>query len=72
MKGKAKKAVVDNEATAIFYGKEKDADIEQPSSIVSSNASILNKNTIYIYKDGSSARVCYDGKDPNYVTIRIS
>ena len=72
---KTKKLSKDNQDTLdSFIDKEADT-TEQPSASTlepSSNKEQLSPNRRYIYKDGSSTTVVYDGKNPNYVEVKYS
>ena len=43
-----------------------------PTLEPSSNKEQISPNRRYIYKDGSSTTVVYDGKNPTYVEVKYS
>jgi hypothetical protein len=72
---KDKKLSKDNHDTLdSFIDKEADT-TEQPSAPTlepSNNKEQISPNRRYIYKDGTSTTVVYDGKNPNYVEVKYS
>lgn len=47
---------------------KKDAVSSKPDSHKESTA---YKNKVFKYKDGSTSRVTYDAKEPNYIEIKV-
>jgi len=55
---------------AFFTYKEEKKDLG--NQVSNSNTSIKNKNTIYVFKDKSTTRVCYDAKDSDYIIVHMN
>ena len=72
---KTKKLSKDNQDTLdSFIDKEADT-TEQPSASTlepAADKEQISPNRRYIYKDGTSTTVVYDGKNPNYVEVKYS
>ena len=72
---KAKKLSKDNPDTLdSFIDKEEPATEQPPASTLDpiSNNEQISPNRRYIYKDGTSTTVVYDGKNPHYVEVKYS
>jgi len=73
---KAKKLSKDNQDTLdSFIDKDEEPATEQPSASALEHIADkeqISPNRRYIYKDGSSTTVVYDGKNPNYVEVKYS
>ena len=72
---KAKKLSKDKDTTLdSFIDKGEDTTEQPPVSTLepSSNKEQISPNRRYIYKDGTSTTVVYDGKNPNYVEVKYS
>jgi hypothetical protein len=73
IKKNVKRASVDKSADALFLSKQEDKEkLDTPPP--SNNHAIVSspKNTLYKYKDGSTCRVCYDGKEQNYIVVNVN
>ena len=72
---KAKKLSKDKDTTLdSFIDKDEEPATTSiaPTLEPSSNKEQISPNRRYIYKDGSSTTVVYDGKNPNYVEVKYS
>lgn len=64
----SKAASKENDAAFFIYEEEK-KDLGTPSP--DNTTSYTLKNTLYIYKDKSTCRVCYDGSSDIYKEVHI-
>ena len=72
---KSKKLSKDNHDTLDSFIDKEEPATEQPSAPTlepSNNKEQISPNRRYIYKDGTSTTVVYDGKNPNYVEVKYS
>ena len=72
---KAKKLSKDKDTTLdSFIDKDEEPATTSiaPTLEPSSNKEQISPNRRYIYKDGSSTTVVYDGKNPHYVEVKYS
>lgn len=63
------KAASKNNDAAFFNYEEEKKDLGTP--LPDNNSSYTIKNTLYIYKDKSTCRVCYDGTSDIYKEVII-
>ena len=72
---KTKKLSWDNHDTLDSFI-DKHAEPAMPSTTIAlepvADKEQISPNRRYIYKDGSSTTVVYDGKNPNYVEVKYS
>ncbi len=72
---KAKKLSKDNHDTLDSFIDKGEPATEQPSASTLEHIADkeqISPNRRYIYKDGTSTTVVYDGKNPNYVEVKYS
>jgi hypothetical protein len=58
-----------------FIDKDEEPATEQPPASTlepAADKEQISPNRRYIYKDGTSTTVVYDGKNPNYVEVKYS
>lgn len=68
-KNKDKNKAISKSENAFFIYEEDKKDLGTPPT--QNNVSNNNKNTLYIYKDKTTCRVCYDAKSDIYNEVHI-
>jgi hypothetical protein len=68
-RNKKENKALSNEDGAFFTYKEEKKDLATPTH--NNNEANTHKNTLYIYKDKTTCRVCYDGASDIYNEVYI-